>query len=136
MCSHFSHGPTAMDCGIVSELALNVYRACKTSGQEFQNMADDIASVHIILQDIKDGLTVDSTGLSHTSANSLKEKLESAHTELKHLEIELQSYNRLSISTQRKFDALRYGLETAGDAHMQIKCITTALQTIEHNLAL
>ncbi|KAL2860911.1 uncharacterized protein BJX67DRAFT_367653, partial [Aspergillus lucknowensis] len=31
--------PTVADCGRVSELALSVYKSCRSSAEDFQNMA-------------------------------------------------------------------------------------------------
>jgi hypothetical protein len=124
------------DSGLVAELALGVYRACKTSSEDFRKMANDVSNLYVVLRDIRDGLKRDATGLSHTQADTLKEQLNIAHTALQRLERDLRSYDKMPFPTQKRFTALHYGLENAGDAHMEIIGTTTSLRSIEIMLAL
>ncbi|KAH7398601.1 hypothetical protein BKA66DRAFT_453444 [Pyrenochaeta sp. MPI-SDFR-AT-0127] len=126
----------ATDSGLVAELALGVYQACKTSSEDFRKMANDVSNLYMVLRDIRDDLMRDATGLSHTQADTLKERLNIAHTALQRLEHDLQSYNKMSFHTQKRFTALHYGLENAGDAHMEIIGTTTSLRSIETKLTL
>ncbi|RMZ83518.1 hypothetical protein DV737_g1629, partial [Chaetothyriales sp. CBS 132003] len=127
----------APDCDLVAKVALSVYRACQTSSSEdFQKMANDVRSLYTVLQDISHDLTNDDTALSHTRADTLKEQLKIAHMALNSLERELQTYDKMSFSTQKKFAALHYGLENAGEAHVQITGAATSLRNLETHLAL
>ncbi|KAH6664611.1 hypothetical protein B0J14DRAFT_607342 [Halenospora varia] len=128
-------GPTAADCAGVEELALYVSRACRRSSQEFQNVAGDVSNLHLVLKDIKDGLIRDSTGLSHTRADALSDALRDTLTALKDLEYELQIYDRLTTSTQKKWDSVRFGLKDVRDIDMKIVCTTTSLRDLENKLA-
>lgn len=133
----FEFTPTATGSGQVANLALAVSRGCReSSSEDFQKMADDVSSLYMALIDIRDSLTRDTTGLSHTRADSLKKDLNNCHTWLKILEQELHTYNRMPFASQRTFTALHCGLEDAGEAHDHIKSITTSLRNIENDMAL
>ncbi|QKX54610.1 uncharacterized protein TRUGW13939_01698 [Talaromyces rugulosus] len=134
--SGFQLDPTVADCGLVAELALNVYQSCKTSADDFQRMSDDMSSLYMTLRDIREDLTQDESGLSHTGADSLKEKLNSVHDALKCVEAELQKYDRLTLRSRERWEFLKEVWNNTGEAHTQIVSTTTSLRYLEKKMSM
>ena len=111
---------------------MEVYRACKTCNDEdYQRAADGLSSFHMVLIDIRDNLTRDATGLTHSRADSLKKHLNNGYTATQDLERLVQNFEKMPFDGQRKFSLLRWGLDGAVEAGTQLTSATTALRDIE-----
>jgi hypothetical protein len=120
-------GVGAGDVFSVTMLAWNLYRNCKNSGPEFKRVADDLKNLHAVLKDIEETVEHDSTGLSRTRSERLKEFKDDTWSVLEQLTKELEKYGSLDTKTQKKWDALRWGLKDVSDIKMRLIAITTNL---------
>ncbi|CEN61902.1 hypothetical protein ASPCAL08547 [Aspergillus calidoustus] len=127
--------PTVADCGLVAELALNVYRSSKSSADDFQSLSNDTSSLYMTLRDIRENLTQDDSGLSHTASDSLREKLNTVYGALKCVEGELQKWDSLSFRSRQRWDLLKEVANT-GEAHTQIISTTTGLRSLERKMSM
>lgn len=130
-----SFGVSAGDFVAVSALAWKLYRACKSSAMEFQRLTSDVCNLHIVLMDLKESVEHDSTGLTPARAERLKQLNKNAWDLLRDLEVELSRYDSLSTKTQKKWDAVRFGLKDVGEIRMRIVATTAALAASESSLA-
>jgi hypothetical protein len=127
--------PTVADCGIVADLALNVYRSCKASAEDFGSLSDDMSSLYMTLRDIREDMTQDDSGLSHTGTDSLREKLNSVYGALKCVEEELHKWDRLTFRSRERWALLKDVLTNTGEAHTQIVSTTTGLRSLEKKMS-
>ncbi|XRM48116.1 hypothetical protein ABZX51_011056 [Aspergillus tubingensis] len=127
---------TVADCGLVAELALNVYRSCKTSAADFQSMSDDMSTLYMTLRDIREDLSQDASGLSHTGVDSLRDKLNTVHGALRCIDEELKNYERMTFSSRLRWAYLKDVLPNTGEAHTRIVGTTTALRLLEKKMSM
>jgi chromosome segregation ATPase len=122
-----SFGVGAGDVFSVTMLAWNLYRNCKNSGEEFKRVADDLKNLHIVLKDIDETVEQDSTGLSRTRSERLNKVRSDTQSVLEQLAKELRAYGDLDTKTQKKWDALRWGMKDISDIKLRLIAITTNL---------
>ncbi len=100
--------PTAANCGMVAEKALEVYRACKTCADEdYRAMVDNLSSLHLVLIDLRDNLTRDATGLTHTRAETLEKELNVGYAAIKEFQGSVQIFEKMPFANQRRFTIYR-----------------------------
>jgi hypothetical protein len=122
-----SFGVGAGDAISVTLIAWNLYRNCKNSGAEFERVADDLMNLHAILRLIDETVAQDSSGLSRTRVEKLNDVRSNVRKVLLQLEEELKKYGNLDTKTQRKWDALRWGLKDISDIKQSLMSVTTTL---------
>jgi hypothetical protein len=122
-----SFGVGAGDVFSVTMLAWNLYRNCKNSGEEFKRVADDLKNLHVVLKDIEETVEQDNTGLSRTRSERLDKVRSDTRSVLEQLARELESYGNLDTKTQRKWDALRWGMKDVSEIKLRLIAITTNL---------
>jgi len=79
------------------------------------------------LKKIDETLENDYTGLSHTRAKRLNETLDVVKVTFIDLESELMKYDSLDTKSQRKWQALRWGLPKVSEIRFEIIAITSKL---------
>lgn len=120
-------GIGAGDVFSVTMLAYKLYRSCSDSGTEFKRISEDLKNLHVILKDIDETVKEDSTGLSRTSFERLDRVREDARTLLEELSLELKKYESLDTKSQKKWDAVRWGLKDVSDIKSRLVSIITNL---------
>lgn len=129
-----SFGVGVGDVIVVTKSAWTLYRNCKNSGPEFSRIADELNNIYTILQDIKETLEHDSTGMSRSRAERLKKYIDSATELFNELSKELNKYGDLDTRSQKKWDVLRWGLKDLADIKMRLISLNTNLNAFAHTI--
>ena len=100
------------DIMAVSRLALKVYTAYKDAPDDYRNIADEVKSLHIIIN--KAARHFESTALSNTIQQEGKEVLEGCQNVFKDLDALIEKYNALApanANTSQVFRRIKLGTE-------------------------
>jgi hypothetical protein len=119
----------------ISKLAVDVYRACKSSAKEFQNISADVSNLRVILEDLQEDLRKDGVRLSPRREERLCVVLSNAYNALHDLQQELMKYDSLTTIRQKKYDAVRFGFKEVSDIRLRIVSAISSLNAIENVLA-
>ena len=94
----------------VSRLALKVYTAYIDAPDDYRNIADEVKSLHIIIEEA--ARHFESTTLSNKKQQGGKEVLEGCQKVLKDLDALIEKYNALaSANTSQVFRRIKLGTE-------------------------
>ena len=107
-----SFGYGVGDIMAVSRLALKVYTAYKDAPDDYRNIADEVKSLHIIIN--KAARHFESTALSNTIQQEGKEVLEGCQNVFKDLDALIEKYNALApanANTSQVFRRIKLGTE-------------------------
>ncbi|KAJ8126753.1 hypothetical protein O1611_g6888 [Lasiodiplodia mahajangana] len=94
-----SFGVSFGDIVLASSLAWRVYKGCKDSGESFQRLSGDVASLHVVLKETEDYLG-EFTDLDTSRVNRLQILTDSCRNTLNDLEKLLRSYDSLGTQVQ------------------------------------
>ncbi|KAI0799290.1 hypothetical protein GGR55DRAFT_692823 [Xylaria sp. FL0064] len=128
-----SFGVSFGDVVLASTLAWRVYKACKDSGESFQRLSADVASLHVVLKETEDYLG-EFHDLDVSRVNRLQILTTGCHDTLKDLERLLRSYDNLGTQVQRTWDRFRFGLRDLTDTRFRIVSNVTLLTAFNSSL--
>jgi hypothetical protein len=94
-----SFGVSFGDLVLASKLAWTVYKACKDSGESFQRLSGEVASLHVVLKETEDYLD-EFPDLDTSRVNRLQILTSGCHGTLKDLEKLMRSYDGLGTQVQ------------------------------------
>ncbi|KAI1270982.1 hypothetical protein F5Y07DRAFT_406311 [Xylaria sp. FL0933] len=114
-----SFGVSFGDVVLASTLAWRVYKACKDSGESFQRLSGEVASLHVVLKETEDYLG-EFHDLDVSRVNRLQILTTGCHDTLKDLERLMRSYDNLGTQVQRTWDRFRFGLQDLTDIRSRI----------------
>jgi len=104
----------------VSKLAWTVYKSCKDSVGDFQNISGEVSSLHIVLKETED-LTAECRHNMDTEREAhLLQIGNGCHDVLKELESLLTKYDSLGTQTQRTWDRMRWGVEDIASIRLRL----------------
>lgn len=94
-----SFGVSFGDIVLASSLAWRVYKACKDSGESFQRLSGDVASLHVVLKETEDYLG-EFSDLDTSRVNRLQILTDGCCDTLRDMEKLLRSYDNLGTQVQ------------------------------------
>ncbi|KAI8628430.1 hypothetical protein F5Y19DRAFT_476414 [Xylariaceae sp. FL1651] len=121
------------DLVLASKLAWAVYKACKDSGESFQRLSSEVASLHVVLKETEDYLN-EFPELDTSRVNRLQILTDGCYSTLQDLEKLMQSYDRLGTQVQRTWDRFRFGLEDLADIRSRLVSNATLLTAFNSSL--
>ena len=111
----------------VSRLALKVYTAYKDAPDDYRNIADEVKSLHIIIEEAARHFD-ESTTLRNKKQQRGKEVLEGCENVLKDLDALIGKYNALaSANTRQVFRRIKLGTEDIVTLRARLTSHTTLL---------
>ena len=127
-----------MNCGIgdvvlLGTLTWKLYRSCKESSNEFNRIASEVASLHVVIKETEENLQ-ESQGLSLSRDARLTILVDGCKDVLNDLEKLLENYESLGTQAQRTWDRMRWGLEELADVRSRIISNTTLLTAFNSSL--
>ncbi|KAI3321369.1 hypothetical protein HD806DRAFT_503915 [Xylariaceae sp. AK1471] len=128
-----SFGVSFGDLVLASTLAWKVYKACKDSGESFQRLSGEVASLHVVLKETEDYLG-EFPDLDTSRVNRLRILTDGCHDTLKDLQKLTQSYDNLGTQVQRTWDRFRFGLEDLADIRSRLVSNATLLTAFNSSL--
>ncbi|KFA71406.1 hypothetical protein S40288_04315 [Stachybotrys chartarum IBT 40288] len=121
------------DVILVSSLAWKLYKSCKDSSEEFQQVSMDLMSLHAVLRETEDYLQ-EHSDLPASRVNRLQILCSGCNPVLTELEALFNKYESLGTQQQRTWDRVRWGLKDLTDLRARLVCSTTMLNAF--NIAL
>ena len=117
----------------ISELAQKVYTAYKDAPDDYRNIADEVKSLHIIIEEAAQHFK--STTLSDEKKQGGKEVLEGCRNVLKDLDALIEKYNALASSnTSQVFQRIKLGMEDIVTLRARLTSHTTLLNSFIQRL--
>ncbi|KAI0449109.1 hypothetical protein F5B21DRAFT_495495 [Xylaria acuta] len=129
-----SFGVSFGDLVLASTLAWRVYKACKESGENFQRLSSEVASLHVVLKETEDYLSEEVRDLDISRVNRLRILTDGCHDTLKDLEKLIRSYENLGTQAQRAWDRFRFGLQDLTDIRSRLVSNVTLLTAFNASL--
>ena len=114
--------------------AWKVYKACKSSSEEFNNVATEVASLHIVLKETQDHISERGANVGPDREAQLTILGKGCQEVLQDLERLLIRYESLGTHTQRTWDRMRWGAEDIATARQRLSTNTTLLTAFNMNL--
>lgn len=102
-----SFGFSAGDFLAASTLAWKMWQACKDSESNLEDLAADVAALHLILKELSEQTDVD---LSNRQ-DETQQILEGTRRTLNDIKALIAKYEKMGVSTVRRFKAVRFGFE-------------------------
>ena len=128
-----SFGYGVGDIMAISGLALKVYTAYKDAPDDYRNIADEVKSLHIIIEEAAQHFK--STTLSDRKQQGGKEVLEGCENVLKDLDALIKKYNALaSANTSQVFRRIKLGTEDIVTVRARLTSNTTLLNSFIQRL--
>ena len=128
-----SFGYGVGDIMAISGLALKVYTAYKDAPDDYRNIADEVKSLHIIIEEAAQHFK--STTLSDRKQQGGKEVLEGCENVLKDLDALIKKYNTLaSANTSQVFRRIKLGTEDIVTVRARLTSNTTLLNSFIQRL--
>jgi hypothetical protein len=122
------------DVVLVSGLAWKLYKACRDSGGEFQQLSAELTSLHVVMCEIKDYLA-ENSDLEASRRNRLEILCENSKGTLLELEGLLQRYESLGTQAQRTWDRVRFGTHNVTDLRARLTSHATLLSAFNTAMA-
>ena len=117
----------------ISRLALKVYTAYKDAPDDYRNIADEVKSLHIIIEEAAQHFK--STTLSDEKKQGGKEVLEGCRNVLKDLDALIEKYNALASSNPSQvFRRIKLGTEDIVTLRARLTSHTTLLNSFIQRL--
>ena len=121
------------DIMAISGLALKVYTAYKDAPDDYRNIADEVKSLHIIIEEAAQHFK--STTLSDEKKQGGKEVLEGCRNVLKDLDALIEKYNALASSNPiQVFRRIKLGTEDIVTLRARLTSNTTLLNSFIQRL--
>jgi hypothetical protein len=114
--------------------AWKVYRACKSSSEEFISVAAEVASLHIVLKETEEYVSEHGASLGPDREARLVTLGKGCREALQNLESLLLRYESLGTHSQRTWDRMRWGSEDVSAARQRLS--TNAALLASFNLSL
>ena len=130
-----SFGYGVGDIMAISGLALKVYTAYKDAPDDYRNIADEVRSLHIIINEAVQHF--ESTTLSNKKKQGGKEILEGCQNVLKDLDTLIEKYNALApanANTSQVFRRIKLGTEDIVTLRARLTSNTTLLNSFIQRL--
>jgi hypothetical protein len=105
-------------------LAWNVYKLCRDSSSEFQNIKGDVAALHAVVKETEELDELNLSAEQKLRLETLKKNCQDVLLELKTL---VDGYESLGTQAQRTWDRLRWGLEDVTKVREKMVSSTTLL---------
>ncbi|MCJ1391369.1 hypothetical protein MMC18_004233 [Xylographa bjoerkii] len=123
-----SFGFGVSDFVAVPTLAWQLYKACKDSSDDFKDVADAVASMHIVLKESAEYVSAPS--LDQVQQERLTTVGEGCRSVLQDLEALLEKYKSLGTQSQRTWDRMRWGLEDITKLRERLQSSTATLTAL------
>ena len=123
-----SFGFSVGDFCTVTTLAWQIYKACKDSSDDFKNLSNEVASLHIVLKESSEHLQEEDLDLERQK--SLVGIGQGCEDVLKDIESRLDKYESLGTQSQRTWDRMQFGLEDTSKLKDRLLRSTTMLSGI------
>ncbi|MCJ1398405.1 hypothetical protein MMC11_001603 [Xylographa trunciseda] len=123
-----SFGFSVGDFVAVPTLAWQLYKACKDSSDDFKDVADAVASMHIVLKETAEYIS--SSSLDQAQQGRLNTVGEGCRNVLRDLEALLEKYKSLGTQSQRTWDRMRWGLEDVTNLKVRLQNSTAMLTAL------
>ncbi|KAI9855454.1 MAG: guanine nucleotide-binding protein subunit alpha [Trichoglossum hirsutum] len=127
-------GFSIFDFVAVPAYAWRVYRACRSSSEEFKSVAAEVASLHVVLKETEEYVSERGASLGSDREAQLMVLEKECRGVLQDLETLLLRYESLGTQTQRTWDRMRWGSEDISAARQRLSTCTTLLTSFNLNL--
>ena len=130
-----SFGYGVGDIMAISGLAIKVYTAYKDAPDDYRNIADEVRSLHIIINEA--ARHFESTALSKEKQQGGKEVLEGCQNVLQDLDTLIEKYNTLApanANTSQVFRRIKLGTEDIATLRVRLISNTTLLNSFIQRL--
>jgi len=114
--------------------AWKIYRACRNSSEEFNNLATEVASLHTVLKETQEYVSEWGARFGPDREAQLAILGKGCHEVLQDLERLLQRYESLGTHTQWTWDRMRWGAEDIARARQRLSVNTTLVTAFNMNL--
>ncbi|MCJ1313029.1 hypothetical protein MMC25_006705 [Agyrium rufum] len=109
----------------VSTLAWTIYKSCKNASGDFQNLASEVVSLHVVLKETEE-LIAESTPTSNQKTQ-IGHLADGCRKVLEDLEALLNKYRSLGTKSQRTWDRLKWGSEDIANIRTRLISNTTMI---------
>ena len=123
-----SFGFSVGDFCTVTTLAWQIYKACKDSSDDFKDLSNEVASLHIVLKESFEHLQEQDLDLERQK--SLVGIGQSCENVLKDIESRLDKYESLGTQSQRTWDRMKFGFEDTAKLKDRLLRSTTMLSSV------
>jgi hypothetical protein len=127
-------GFSIFDFVAVPAYAWRVYRACRSSSEEFKSVAAEVASLHVVLKETEEYVSERGASLGSDREAQLMVLEKECRGVLQDLETLLLRYESLGTQTQRTWDRMRWGSEDISAARQRLSTCTSLLTSFNLNL--
>jgi hypothetical protein len=114
--------------------AWKVYRACRSSSEEFNNVATEVASLHVVLKETQEYVSEWGANFGPNREAHLATLGKGCYEVLQDLERLLTKYESLGTDTQRTWDRMKWGTEDIATARQRLSTNTALLAAFNMNL--
>lgn len=115
------------DFVILSQIAWNLYKACKDAPEEFKNVSQEVLSLHAVLKEVEE--TYSDVTISAAQQSRLKIFEDGCRGVLEDLQKILDKYNSLGSNTKRTWDRLGWGSKDIAKLRSRLTSNTVLLTT-------
>jgi hypothetical protein len=130
-----SFGFSIGDFITISQLGWKVYRICKDSAADFQNISGEVLSLHVILKETEDLINENGGYLSPQSEARLMDIGNGCYGVFKDLEALLAKYESMGTQSRRTWNRLKWGLEDINAIRDRLVSNTSMLASFSAVLA-
>ena len=123
-----SFGFSVGDFAALGQLAWNIYKACKDAPDSYNNLAQEVSSLHLVLKEVEEAFS-DST-LSAPQQSRLETVGDGCRAVLEDLQCSLDKYNSLATKSKRTWDRLGWGSKDIADLRLRLISNTGLLATL------
>ena len=123
-----SFGFSVGDFAALGKLAWKIYKACKDAPDSFNNLSQEVSSLHLVLKEVEEAYS-DST-LSASQKPRLKSVRDGCRAVLEDLQCSLDKYNSLATKSKRTWDRLGWGLMDIAELRLRLISNTVLLSTL------
>ncbi|KAI9773786.1 MAG: guanine nucleotide-binding protein subunit alpha [Geoglossum simile] len=114
--------------------AWKVYKACKSSSEEFNNLAAEVASLHIVLKETEEYVSEWGANFGPDREAQLATLGKGCYEVLQDLDRLLQRYESLGTHTQRTWDRMKWGAEDVATARQRLSTSATLITAFNMSL--
>jgi hypothetical protein len=130
-----SFGYSIGDIIAVSTLAYKVYKSCDGATESFRNIAGEVRSMQLVLQETQDLISENKQSLEPKRVARLVEIKDGCHEVLRDLEKLLEKYESLGSDNQRMRDKAKWGLEEVSEMRERLSININLLTSFNTALA-
>ena len=116
------------DFAVLGQLAWKIYKTCKDAPESFQNLSQEVSSLHIVLKELEE--IYSDAPLSTAQQSRLETVGDGCRAVLEDLQGILDRYNSLGTKTKRTWDRLGWGSKDVSELRSRLISNTVLLTAL------